>query len=404
LDLDVIDGPTVDDPPVGVPAPAPPEGGDGPSPATSGWRDIGRRAPWWARPTAIFAASRAVVGLGLYLTAVVGHRTADYILGQWDTWWFINAARRGWPSHVPMAHGHAVRSTIAFFPVFPLAVRYLTRLTGWSLLTSSLTISMVTGLTAMITVWALVRRYAGPAAADRATLLLAVFPGSFVISLGYSEGILITAVACGLLALQQRRWVLAGLAGLVATGTAPVALAFVAACLWCAVSAIRHDRQWRALAAPLLAPVGFVTYQLWLWAHTGDLSAWRATERGGWHSYPSPAYPVHLLVTVLVHPIGSVATDKILVVGIVFTAICAVVAVRDRQPPPVLIYGLGAALLAVVSAPVGLRPRFILDAFPLILALGVRLRGVWYVVVVSTSAVVMVVFTVYSIGIHSVFP
>jgi hypothetical protein len=81
-----------------------------------------------------------------------------------------------------------------------------------------------------------------------------------------------------------------------------------------------------------------------------------------------------------------------------------VVAVRDRQPPPVLIYGLGAALLAVVSAPVGLRPRFILDAFPLILALGVRLRGVWYVVVVSTSAVVMVVFTVYSIGIHSVFP
>jgi hypothetical protein len=404
LDLDVIDGPTVDDPPVGVPAPAPPEGGDGPSPATSGWRDIGRRAPWWARPTAIFAASRAVVGLGLYLTAVVGHRTADYILGQWDTWWFINAARRGWPSHVPMAHGHAVRSTIAFFPVFPLAVRYLTRLTGWSLLTSSLTISMVTGLTAMITVWALVRRYAGPAAADRATLLLAVFPGSFVISLGYSEGILITAVACGLLALQQRRWVLAGLAGLVATGTAPVALAFVAACLWCAVSAIRHDRQWRALAAPLLAPVGFVTYQLWLWAHTGDLSAWRATERGGWHSYPSLLYPFRIIGTFVTDPRSPTLTGQILVAGTVVAVVGVVLMVREHQPAPVLLYGLCALGSAAVSQPVGLRPRFLMLAFPVVIAAGTRYDGWVHRGLVALSAVLLVLCTVLEVSSYAVFP
>ena len=99
-------------------------------------------------------------------------------------------------------------------------------LTPLTPLEAGITISLLTGLTAMIGVWYLVREFAGPAAADRATLLVALFPGSFVFSLVYSEGIVITCVAFGLLALLRHRWWVAGLLGLVATATTPVALAF----------------------------------------------------------------------------------------------------------------------------------------------------------------------------------
>ena len=142
----------------------------------------------------------------------------------------------------------------------------------------------------MIGVWALVRHYADQSSADRATLLVALFPGSFVLSMVYSEGLALTFLAFGILALLQRRWLLAGVLGLLASATTPVALAFVVSCLWCAYREVPPSRNWRALVAPALAPLGFVGYQVWIWQHTGTLTAWRLTERGGWDSYPSLAY------------------------------------------------------------------------------------------------------------------
>ncbi len=50
-------------------------------------------------------------------------------------------------------------------------------------------------------------------------------------------------------------------------------------------------RWWR----PLLAPLGFVAYMAYLWRHTGEPLAWRLTERGGWHSYPSLTYPFRIV-------------------------------------------------------------------------------------------------------------
>ena len=43
-----------------------------------------------------------------------------------------------------------------------------------------------------------------------ATLLFALFPGTFAFSLAYNEGIVLTCIALGLLALMDRRWWLAG--------------------------------------------------------------------------------------------------------------------------------------------------------------------------------------------------
>jgi hypothetical protein len=346
----------------------------------------GGRYKWIFRPVVIYLASRLIVLSTMLVGAVFAHRTLSSEINTWDTKWFIRAAGMGYPTRLPMIHGHVAASPIAFFPAFPLTFRWLSDLTGTSLLISGAIVSSVTGLTAMIAVWMLVRHFAGSRVADRSTVLLAFFPASFVFSMVYAEGMIITLAAASLLALLHRRWILAGVAAALATATAPVALALVVSCGWSA------------------GPVGFVAYQVWLWRHTGDIWAWRQTELGGWHSYLSAAYPVHIITSFFGSPIGSPATIRVVFVSIVVTVIFAVVALRGRLPIPLLVYGLSVAAVAILTRPIGPRPRFLMVAFPLIVAVATRLRGKSYIAVVSVSTVLLIGLTAYSVLSNAVFP
>jgi len=359
---------------------------------------------WILRPAVLYLASRVITWTTLVITGLFTHQGILQEVDRWDSRWFLGAAASGWPRHLPYTGGHVARSTIAFFPLFPLSIRWTSQITGLPLLASGIVITTVTGLTAMIGVWALVRHYADRSSADRATLLVALFPGSFVLSMVYSEGLALTFLAFGILALLQRRWLLAGALGLLASATTPVALAFVVSCLWCAYRQVVAERNWRALAAPALAPLGFVGYQVWIWQHTGTLTAWRSTERGGWDSYPSVTYAVHTVWVFLRDPIATNKTDDLLFVCTILVVVAAVVAIRSSMPTPMLLYGLSAAALGMISAPIGLRPRFIFLAFPLIVAVGTRLRGRAYAAVVSVSTALLVGLTVFEMASYRIFP
>ena len=374
-----------------------------PPAAPEGWaRRVRRWFLFW--PVVAYLAARVVTMAALLVADLADHRSLAGQLARWDGTWFLRAAEQGWPRHLPMAHGHVAANTTAFFPVFPIAIRWLSSATTLSPLAVGVTISAVTGLTAVVAVGLLVRRFAGSEQATRATLLFAVFPGTFAFSLAYAEGIVLTCIALGLLALLERRWWLAGLLGLLATATSPIALAFVLSCAWCAGRAAWRDRSLRPLVAPVLAPLGFLAYMGWLWRHTGVLDAWRLTERGGWHSSPSLAYPLHVLATFVRDPLGPTLTGQILVAGTVVAVIGAVLAIRQRQPAPVLIYGLAAAVLAATASPVGLRPRFLMLAFPLVVAYGTRLRGRVYTGALLVSAALLVAMSWLEFASWAVFP
>src|SRR5947209_1953476 len=74
------------------------------------------------------------------------------------------------------------------------------------------------------------------------------------------------------------------------TGTTPTGssdlgngLVLTLCCVWVAAIAIRRDRDWKALAAPVLAPVGAVAFFVFLKARTGSFTAWFTVERNGWN-------------------------------------------------------------------------------------------------------------------------
>ncbi|HEY5120089.1 MAG TPA: mannosyltransferase family protein, partial [Acidimicrobiales bacterium] len=325
-------------------------------------------------------------------------------LSIWDGEWFLRAVANGWPSHLPMVDGHVSANTTAFFPVFPLVLRVLAAITGLSAAVVGLWVSALTGLSALIAIGHLAREFTDQATAERAALLFAVAPGAFIFNLIYAEGILLTCVAVGLLALLRKRWVVAGLLGAVASATSPVGIVFVATCALTVALALVREREWRSLWALALSPVGFAAWMAYLWVHTGTLMAWRLTERGGWQSYPSLAYPVHILTKFLFNPISPTMTGQILFAGTVVSILGVVVIVKEHQPAPVLAYGIFSVVFFAVAAPVGLRPRFVMLAFPLVIGAATRWNGRRFRLILLVSLTLLLLMTVEEMISFAVFP
>lgn len=355
----------------------------------------------WA--LAWYIGSRAAVLATMEVVALAKQDPFRAVVMSWDSVWYIRAARHGWPSSLPIHHGYYGPSTVAFFPLFPLLIRFVASLFGLPLVWAGFVLSNLSGLGATLAVTRLIRHYAGSAQARRAAVAFCLFPATFIFSLIYAEGMMISLIALSLLAMLQRRWLAAGLLAGLATATRPDALMLVLSGTWAAWVAIRRDRHWHALVAPALAPVGFVAYQAWLWHHTGMARAWFYTERGGWRSYLAPMFPLHVLERFAVAPFQN-PNNTAVVVGLVIALGTVVVLLRHRPPMELLVYALGVITLAVLTRPLGARPRFILDAFPLVTVLGQISSGRKFYWLAATSGVLLVGLTAVSVATVAVVP
>jgi hypothetical protein len=176
------------------------------------------------------AAAFAVVGGGVVVLSVLahallpalhpfhrhlqGHRWVDSF-GWWDGWWYVGIARRGYQFFRP-----GRQSPVAFFPAYPLAMRYLARFVGGPLMAGFL-ISVSSGFAGAVLFhrWC-VAKLGGPKA-RLAVVLLLLYPFAFyLMGAVYADALFIAATLASFLALEDDRPVLAGLAAIVATVTA----------------------------------------------------------------------------------------------------------------------------------------------------------------------------------------
>ncbi len=364
---------------------------------------------WWhrvpfVRAIVIYVALRLVTLATVVVADLFSHNGLVNNLSIWDGAWFLKAIYHGYPSHLPMAGGHVLANPVALFPLFPLLIRALSAVTGVSAAVVGLVLSALAGMAAVVAVGRLTLEYTDRPRAERAALLFALAPGSFVFSLIYNEGLVITFACLGLIALMRRRWLGAGLIGAVATFTSPVGLVFALCCAGSAIVAIRRDRDWRSLWAPLLAPTGVVVWMAYLWAHTGNIRAWQLTERDGWNSFPSLVYPFRIIGKFLSNPISPTMTGQILFAGTVISVVGLVIAYRERMPFELLTYATGAVFLFAISSPVGLRPRFVMLAFPLTIAAATHWSGKRFRTLMAVSGVILLLMTVETLSSFAVFP
>jgi hypothetical protein len=351
-----------------------------------GIRAWGRLSPI-LKPVIILGVSRAVALAALYLTRSVTNQP-PLVVGKWDGGWYLLAAKQGWPHQVVKSGGHVVPSTLAFFPGFPFLIRVVHALTplGWG--GSGALAVLLCEVAMVIAFWHLARDIWGEVAADQSTVLFCFFPGAFIFSLIYSEPLLLAAACASILALRRHHWVLAGLLGAVATATRPNGVAVVACCAWEAFIAIRARREWKSLLSVVIAPAGAVGWFAYLWASTGSIGAWYQTERGGWDEHESPMAFVRLVQHVAKY--GFAYPNYYVPLFATAVAVLLLVLLVQAKPPGVLLVYTGVVLvMSLMSTALGLRPRFVLTAFPLIMVLGYRLKGNVYALTLAGSATLM---------------
>ena len=266
---------------------------------------------------------------------------------------------------------------------------------------AALALNFVLAVAAVLLVGVLARRLFDAEVAERAMVLFAVFPGSFVLSFAYAEALLIVLAAVCLWCLLEERWLLAGIVAALATATRPNGVALVAACAVAAGIAIYRRRDWWSIVAPLLAPVGFIAFQVWLSAHTGESTPWWRVQREAWREGTSfGATAISNTLSFLTHPLAS-PTDALTAASLIALGVGLWCLWRKRLPWPMVTYCVVVIGLMLLPATVTARPRFLFTAFPLFICAAAwwprRDRAVWDLLLVTCGAGLTALTALYGV-------
>ena len=295
--------------------------------------------------------------------------TITQVLTSWDGRWYLEIIRHGYPSSIPPNITYSqVQARAAFFPVYPMLARAVDVVLPGGDTFAAIFLNIVLGAVAVLLVGLLARELYGVGIASRAMVLFAVFPGSFVLSFTYSEATLIVLAAACLLFLLRDQWWLAGIAAMLGTATRPNGVALVAACAVASFLAIRRTRAWRSLVAVVLAPLGFIFFQLYLDHTAGERGAWFRVQRQAWAEGTSyGATAVSKTADFFVHPLSS-PTDALTALSMIALVAMIWSAWKVRLHPVLASYCAVVVGLMLMTQTVTARPRFLITAFPLIIA------------------------------------
>ncbi len=292
------------------------------------------------------------------------------VFTSWDGRWYLELIRRGYPDQIPDNITYEqTEARAAFFPMYPGAVRALDSILPGGDTAAALLLNFVLGGIAVVLVGLLARRVFSSSVAARAMVLFAVFPGSFVLSFAYSEALFIVFAASCLLLLLDEQWLLAGLAAALTTATRPNGVAIVFACLVASAIAIKTKRHWMSLIAVILAPLGFIGFQLYVDDTAGERGAWFRVQREAWSEGTSfGVTAVENTFGFVTSPFDSTA-DALTVLSLAALAVMVYAAWKKRLPLPWVAFSVVVIALMLIPETVTARPRFVFTAFPLFIAL-----------------------------------
>jgi hypothetical protein len=308
---------------------------------------------WLAVPLLIFTGTRIAQFTILGWLVPPDSRVWDRLM-LWDAGWFVRVAEKGYPhTYAYDRHGQITGNVLAFFPGYPLLIRLVHTITRLDYTVCALVISWLAAAIATVLIYRLGAALYDTRVATVFAVLFCVQPMSMVLSMGYSESLLLAFVTGALLAAYRRRWLLAGLLGLGAGLTRPngaaVAVALLVAAIIHVVDRRNGPRRWWAFAGAALGSAGVPAYLLWVGWRIGELNAWFKIQSDGWGtSFDYGAAAVIFVRDSLRAGDGWVQVSvAFLLIAVVFSAEAAI---RLRVWPPLIGYGLTALVLVLGQA------------------------------------------------------
>jgi len=269
---------------------------------------VGRGSTGWAAGYLYAAAHGVYMAVVLAVLAVHEHMSPARALQRWDGLIYQRIAAHGYQSHFTYyPDGKPTRMDIAFFPLYPFAMRALSTVTRLPLEASGVLISVLAGIAAAVGIALLVEPRFGRTTALLSVALWAVGVDAMIQSMVYVQSLIAAFAVWTVIALVRRRWglatVLVVLAGLChSTAVALVATVEVVALLNLVrvVRVVRRGREAREsataerrgarsvaglVATAAVAPLGIVAYWTFLALRFHRWDAWFYAESApGWDS------------------------------------------------------------------------------------------------------------------------
>ena len=323
------------------------------------------------RAVLLVVGVRVIGVLALAFAATSSGRSVHARLVRWDAQWYAGIARAGYGHTVLHPDGRHL-SDYAFFPLLPMLERVVGAVFGLAYVDAGLVVTWLATALAAWGLYAVGAQVYGARVGVLLAVLWSVVPVAVVDSMAYSEALFTALAAWAVYAILRRHWLLAGGLATLAGLTRPVGVAVVAAVAVPALVEVVRRRDRRALAGLLLAPLGFLGYLVWVGTRTGELLGYFRAADGWGNGFDGGRTFGGWVVD---HLDGDRWWQGVLLLaGVVLLLGLLVLAVRDRQPLPLLV--LGATLLALAlttSGYFGSKPRYLLPAYPLLLPLALRL-------------------------------
>jgi Dolichyl-phosphate-mannose-protein mannosyltransferase len=235
-----------------------------------------------------------------------------------DSGWYYQIARYGYlfvAGGPPVGAGKPGK--VAYFPLYPLFMRYAGRLfgnTSADVYLGGILVSWTSFMLAMVALFYLARLDVPRERAERAVLLTAIFPFSFFFGMVYTESLFLLLAVLSFYAFRTRRWILGGIAGGLATAARPTGILILPSLAWIAWSCAGptgRDRL-RTIVGLLLVVSGIGAYSFYVYRLTGNPLEWAVSiTRWGYHPGGSPwMTPLKLAHQLLTHPYRYFTTDS----------------------------------------------------------------------------------------------
>ena len=284
-----------------------------------------------------------------------------------DINWYLSIAQEGYerrPFDATTPHNWA------FFPLFPLLLRFAHKLTGDFVLTG-MAMSSLFFFFALVLFHKTAREFGfDEADADRSIFYLACFPTSYFYSLPLTESLFLFLTVGSFYAARRRAWWVAGALGALSSATrvnGVLLLPALAVLYW-----LTYRPNWRRpqLLSLLLIPAGLALFMSYLYLITGNplafkdvLAAWgRTVGFFLWPFYDYLTNPLTIVVPWSFHTLNAAAAG----VGLA----CGIILLRRRMWS-LAVYTLLSLFVTLSSNLIQSQARYVMVLFPVFMILAV---------------------------------
>jgi hypothetical protein len=210
------------------------------------------------------------------------------IFAAWDSGWYFDIASRGY------YYSEDGQSSIAFFPLYPMAMRALAWPFGSSdaaVWAAGIAISLSSFLAGLIVLHRYTHRLFGDRDIARRTVLyVSVFPFSFFLARVYPSGLFFLLTVLAVSAASQSRWWQAGIWGGLAALTRPQGILIAVPLALMAMRGADRRAIVTRVTALMPIPIAFAGYNLYITMLSGDLFAWLSSESRWGYTLGNPPW------------------------------------------------------------------------------------------------------------------